>query len=70
MNQVYSAGLLLPGREAGAGERRSKQGFMLRRRRSRALQVARLLIHIERAAAQARPWEPERRTRLSLAGRG
>jgi hypothetical protein len=46
-------------------------GFMLRRRRSRALQVARLLIHIERAAAQARPWEPQRgRTRLSLAGRG
>jgi hypothetical protein len=44
-------------------------GFMLRRRRSRALQVARLLIHIERAAAQARPWEPQRRTRLSLAGR-
>ena len=43
--------------------------FMLRRRRSRALQVARLLIHIERAA-QARPWEPQRRTRLSLAGRG
>jgi hypothetical protein len=45
-------------------------GFMLRRRRSRELQVARLLIHIERAAAQARPWEPQRRTRLSLAGRG
>ena len=45
-------------------------GLMLRRRRSRTLQVARLLIHIERAAAQARTWEPQRRTRLSVAGRG
>ena len=42
-------------------------GFMFRRRRSRALQVARLLIQIERSAA--RPWEPPRRTRLSLASR-
>jgi hypothetical protein len=42
-------------------------GFMLRKRRSRALQVARLLIQIERAAA--RPWEPRRRSRLSAAGR-
>jgi hypothetical protein len=47
-----------------------ESGLMLRRRRSRALQVARLLIHIERAAAQSRPWEPSRRTRLSAVGRG
>jgi hypothetical protein len=40
---------------------------MLRRRRNRAMQVARLLIHIERAAV--RPWEAPRRSRLSLAGR-
>jgi hypothetical protein len=40
---------------------------MLRKRRTRALQVARLLIQIERAAA--RPWEPQRRSRLSAAGR-
>jgi hypothetical protein len=33
------------------------------------MQVARLLIQIERVAAQSRPWEPQRRTRLSLAGR-
>jgi hypothetical protein len=44
-----------------------ERGFMLRKRRSRALQVARLLIQIERAAA--RPWEPQRRSRLSLASR-
>jgi hypothetical protein len=46
-----------------------ESGFMLRKRRSRALQVARLLIHIERAAAQARPWEPQRSTRPSPVGR-
>jgi hypothetical protein len=44
-----------------------ERGFMLRKRRSRALQVARLLIQIERASA--RPWEPQRRSRLSLASR-
>jgi hypothetical protein len=43
--------------------------LMLRRRRSRKVQVARLLIHLERTAAQARPWEPQPRTRLLLAGR-
>jgi hypothetical protein len=42
---------------------------MLRRRRSRKVQVARLLIHIERTAAQARAWDPQPKTRLSLAGR-
>jgi hypothetical protein len=52
------------------GRKRStvlERGLMLRRRRTRALQVARLLIQIERAAA--RPWEPQPRTRSSLAGR-
>jgi hypothetical protein len=44
-----------------------ERGFMLRKRRSKALQVARLLIQIERASA--RPWDPQRSSRLSLASR-
>ena len=46
-----------------------ERGLMLRRRRSRAVQVARLLIQLERTAAQSRPWEPQRRSRLSVASR-